>query len=327
MNLCGIYTIKAKAAIDVITYYFLHFEEIMHRIDSIPRKRLNKEDLIHDLGRKCSMNRMEAQISYTIIKRAFKAFYHGTDMGGVPNTLLSNKLTHKSECLWVHAAQRTAQVYAAYEGLFYACQKDLECKIKLIYKQLFDRITNRSQTDDDYECTCMKCLKRIAKETLKSVKVTTGMHELQDPYEEIYLKEQEEMDLNKFLETEIETKPKCSCPTLNIIEKDYIYREIAESINRGLNRDPFDCRWLAVSKEEFEADETAINIKLPEEFLCPSCHSDKECIEDCKCSCETCTCKSEEDIFRDEFDGEEDFLSGEEDIISEDNVTVSDQDV
>ena len=137
MILCDIYASKAKAAFELVTHYFLHFQEIVERIDSIPRKRLCKEDLMHDLNRKCSMNRMEAQIAYSIIKRAFRAFYYGTDVGGVPNALLSDKLAHTSECLWLHAAKRTAQVYAAYVGIFYACQKNLECQIKLIYKETF----------------------------------------------------------------------------------------------------------------------------------------------------------------------------------------------
>ncbi|KAI8123222.1 hypothetical protein FF38_11664 [Lucilia cuprina] len=307
MNLCGIYLVKAKASIDIIIYYFLHFEEIIHRIDSIPKKRFCKEDLIHDLSRKCSMDRIEAQMACSIIKRAFKAFYHGTDMGGVPNNLLSDQLTHTSECLWVHAAKRTAQIYAAYEGLFYACQKDLECKIKLIYKQLYDRISNRNQPDDEPECTCMKCFKRIAKESLKSVKVTTGMHDVKDPYEAIYLKEQEEdkekqrnenctVMLETLGEKENERKQHCSCPSLNITAKDYVYREIAESTYTGSSQGPFDCRWISISTEEFEADEGEVNVKLPNEFPCPPCHTDEECETECECSCEDCTCKSDDDI-------------------------------
>lgn len=72
MVICGIHQAKAKAAIDVIIYSFIHYDEIRHRIDTVPRKRLCKEDLIHDLGRKCLMSRMEAQLTYSIIKRAFK---------------------------------------------------------------------------------------------------------------------------------------------------------------------------------------------------------------------------------------------------------------
>ncbi|XP_065367899.1 uncharacterized protein LOC135960519 [Calliphora vicina] len=313
MNLCGIYLVKAKASIDVIIYYFLHFDEIVHRIDSIPRKRLCKEDLMHDLSRKCSMNRTEAQMAYSIIKRAFKALYHGTDVGGVPNSLLSDKLTHTSECLWVHAAQRTAQIYASYEGLFYACQKDLECKIKLIYKQLYDRITNRTQPDDELECTCMKCLKRIAKESLKSVKVTTGMHDMEDPYEEMFIKEQQEemaKQVNEnFTESfgivENERKRHCSCPSLNITEKDYAYRETAESTYTGSSQGPFDCRWISISKEEFDADEADVILKLPEEFPCPPCDLDEECDTECQCTCEDCTCKSDDEIFCGEFHGED----------------------
>lgn len=304
MNLCGIYMVKAKATRDVIIYYFLHFEEIINRIDSIPRKRLNKEDLLYELGRKCQMNRMEAQMAYSIIKRAFKAFYHGTDLGGVPNQLLNDKLTHSSECLWVHAAQRTAQVYAAYEGIFYSRQKNLERKIKWVYKKLHDRIANRNQADNDYECSCLKCVKRIAVESLKTAKVTTGMHVIDDPYEAMYLKEQEEnvtAQVNKTGELENYAKTRCSCPSLDIKENNYAYGEIADSYNTGTSQGPFDCRWIPISREEFEADEAVVDIKLPEEFPCSSSHVSESCSSEFECLCEDCTCKSDEEIFYDEF--------------------------
>ncbi|KAM7360144.1 uncharacterized protein ACRADG_003613 [Cochliomyia hominivorax] len=326
MDLCGIYITKAKSSIDVIIYYFLHFEEIIHRIDSVTRKRLNKEDLLHDLSRKCDMNRREAQMAYSIIKRAFKALYHGTDMGGVPNNRLSDKLTHTSECLWLHAAQRSAQLYASYDGLFYACQKDLECKIKIIYKNLYNRITRRIQSIGDLECTCIKCLKRIAKETLQTVKVTTGMHDIDNPYETIYLKEQEEF-LNRKTSNKEENDEKfpCSCPPLKITKQDNVYRKMAKSINRSINQGPFDCRWFPISKEEYENDDGAINVKLPEEVSCPSCGPEDEYnSEDCKCTCADCICKSDDDVSCDELWNENNL---EENFSEEDLTTPSEMEV
>lgn len=161
MVICGIHQCKAKAAIDIVIYSFLHYDEIRYRIDAVPRKRLCKEDLVHDLGRKCLMNRMEAQLAYSIIKRAFKAFYHATGEGGIKNRALEAEAIHTSECLWVHAAKRTAQVFASYEGMFFSAQKSYEAQIRCAYKRLFDRLQSRKSPSETLTaCACKTCIQR-----------------------------------------------------------------------------------------------------------------------------------------------------------------------
>ncbi|XP_075144687.1 uncharacterized protein LOC142219706 [Haematobia irritans] len=320
MKICNIPAIKAKLCIDVIIYYFFHFEEIIEKIDTIPRKRLSKEGLFHDLNRKCDMQRMEAQMAYSIIKRAFQAFYHGTAEGGVPNPWLSYKLIHTPECRWIHAAKRTAQIYAAYEGLFMYTQKSIENQIKDLYKALYERMRSRPSPDENHECECRSCSTRLKRECLRVVRVTMGMHKVSDPYEEMYrkivndmLKERDSYEIREFKDDLSEKNlPKCTCPTLKASESDITYDKISKDCNTGYSQGPFDCRWFGISKEEYEADFQEPVIELPKEVSgspCPEMNEDEDvssCETECNCECESCSCRGEDDLASAEVDGEGD---------------------
>ncbi|XP_061401236.1 uncharacterized protein LOC133336988 [Musca vetustissima] len=303
MTLCNIPKHKAKLSLDIIKYYFLHFEEIIVGVDALPRKRLSKEDLFHDLHRKCGMNRWESQMSYSIIKRVFRAFYHGSGEGGVPNPWLREQLKHTTECMWAHAATKTAQVYAAYEGAFMISQKALEGKIKNLYTELHQRMQAKPQPDENQECTCAACPARIMRESLKPVRVTTKMHNISDPFEEIYRREVDKMlydqENNEEQERNNNPKAKCTCPTLKNDNNHDYYQEAAKLCNTGYGQGPFDCRWFKISKEEYEEDDLDPKIKLPEELPCQPCQEEGDnssCDSECLCNCEVCNCESEEEL-------------------------------
>uniref|UniRef100_A0A1A9VME7 Uncharacterized protein n=1 Tax=Glossina austeni TaxID=7395 RepID=A0A1A9VME7_GLOAU len=304
MTLCNVQCTKQNALIDVITFYILNYEEVRHRINTIPRKRLQRLSLIHDLACKCSLNRVDAQVAFSIIKRAFKAFYYGSDEGGVPNPLLNKQLKHSQQCVWNYAAYRTAQVYAAYENMFPICQKSLQFKICTIYertRQTFEVIFPNNQS---YECECMKCFKRIAMDNLRRVESKHCLHCSLDVYGKLYtdmmspVRESDASDQrnsdqrNSTLES---VTPTCNCPILNLDEDKDIHSHF-DIVNTGYSQGPFECHWYGITKEEAEADDAIFDFKLPDEFKCgPNiCKNDSDsCDSICECICESCECERE----------------------------------
>uniref|UniRef100_A0A1B0AEQ3 Uncharacterized protein n=1 Tax=Glossina pallidipes TaxID=7398 RepID=A0A1B0AEQ3_GLOPL len=299
MTLCNVECVKKSTLIDVITFYFLNYEEIRHRIDTVPHKRLQRLNLIHDLTCKCLLNRVGAQVAFSIIKRAFKAFYYGTDEGGMPNPLLNNQLKHSQQCVWHRAAYRTAQVYAAYENMFPICQKTLQFKICLMYERTRQNFEVIFPDNKNYECKCMKCFKRIAAENLKRVESKLRLHSNLDLYEKLY---RDMMSANRkngssdqrYTHFESVT-PSCDCPILNL-EEDKNIHSYFDILNTGFSQGPFECHWYVITKEEAEADDAIFDFKLPDEFKCgPNiCKDDSDsCDSICECTCESCECECE----------------------------------
>lgn len=304
MTLCNVECGKKSALIDVITFYFLNYEEIRHRIDTVPHKRLQRLNLIHDLTCKCLLNRVGAQIAYSIIKRAFKAFYYGTDEGGMPNPLLSNQLKHSQQCLWNYAAYRTAQVFAAYENMFPICQKSLQYKICFMYERTRENFEVIFPNNANYECKCMKCFKRITANNLKRVYCRHRLHRSLDVHEKLYsdmIRTNGKSYSSNQRKTHFESvTPTCDCPILNLEEGKKIHSYF-DIVNTGFSQGPFECHWYDITKEEAEADDAIFDFKLPDEFKCPPniCKNDSDsCDSICECTCESCECEShsEKDI-------------------------------
>lgn len=156
MILCGIHECKAKMAVDIITYSFLHYDLVCYCLDTKPTKRLRKEDIFHELGRKCLMNRVEAHLCYTILKRGFKAFYYrptGVEEGKECDS------SYSEECVFVHAAKKTAESYAQFDGLTCDEQRGIEAKIMVLYKKFFDRMQSRKTKPANENCNCCFCAK------------------------------------------------------------------------------------------------------------------------------------------------------------------------
>ncbi|ALC46993.1 CG3517 [Drosophila busckii] len=158
MIICGLHECKAKSTVDIITYAFLHYDQVCYCIDTEPKKRLRKEDLFHELGKKSLMNKVEAHLAYSIIKRGFKAFYYEPkqeltyDEQGRPS--------YNDECVWVHAARKTAESYARFDGLSCPEQLAAEAKVKIAYKKFYDRMQTRKRQPEGDDCNCCFCAKK-----------------------------------------------------------------------------------------------------------------------------------------------------------------------
>ncbi|XP_033254135.1 uncharacterized protein LOC117193493 [Drosophila miranda] len=64
---------------------------------------------------------------------------------------LMEGMKHSQQCLWLHAAKRTAEIYAAYAGLMHS--EMLSC-VSCVYKSLYDVLCTRVIWDDENHCRC-----------------------------------------------------------------------------------------------------------------------------------------------------------------------------
>ncbi|XP_068146311.1 uncharacterized protein [Drosophila tropicalis] len=154
MRICGLHSWEVKHTRELIKRSFRHFDEIRYRIDRVPRKRFARENFIYDLAKEAGMSRIDCQVAYSIVKRAFRAYYYGTALEGKRFSSIMENMRHKQECLWVHAAKRTAEVHAAYKGLMYSEQQIFEERIECVYKSLHEALMSREFWEDMLHCTC-----------------------------------------------------------------------------------------------------------------------------------------------------------------------------
>ncbi|XP_017868986.1 PREDICTED: uncharacterized protein LOC108617652 [Drosophila arizonae] len=164
MILCRLPAWQARRTKEPIKRSFRHYEEFRYRVDRVPHKRFGKENFLHDLVTEAGMNRMDSQLAYGITKRAFRAYYHGTGEGGKQLKSLESQLRHRSECIWLHASKRTAEIFAVYAGLMYWEQKQYEECIECIYKTLYDELQTRIIYEDPEGrgCTCLPAVSQAS---------------------------------------------------------------------------------------------------------------------------------------------------------------------
>ncbi|EDW32584.1 GL11716 [Drosophila persimilis] len=154
MRICGLMAWEVRRTREVIRRSFEHYDEVRYKIDLVPRKRFCKETFIHGLAVEAQMSRMDSQIAYSIVKRAFKAYYHGTAMEGKRLKSLMEGMKHSQQCLWLHAAKRTAEIYAAYAGLMHSEMLQFAERFECVYKSLYDVLCTRVIWDDENHCRC-----------------------------------------------------------------------------------------------------------------------------------------------------------------------------
>ncbi|KAM8713721.1 hypothetical protein ACLKA7_013961 [Drosophila subpalustris] len=154
MRICRLKAWEVKRTKDAIKRSLRHYEEIRYRIDRVPRKRFNKENFLHDVAVEAGMDRMDAQLAYGIVKRAFHAYFHGTGEGGRRVESFAKQMRHRPECLWLHAARKTAEVFAVYAGLMYSEQMQYEQCIQCVYLSLFNELQSRFKYESSAPRIC-----------------------------------------------------------------------------------------------------------------------------------------------------------------------------
>ncbi|KAI8038550.1 uncharacterized protein LOC128255046 [Drosophila gunungcola] len=340
MRICGLRPWEVKRSAGVIKRSLQHYEEVIQRIDRVPRKRFAKESFLHGLAHEAHMSRMDAQMAYAIVKRAFKAFYHGMGSEGRRYTCLQDKMTHGEECLWLHAARRTAEIHAALAGLMHSEEMLFEEPIECVYKGLYDVLQTRVVWADNMTCTCglqtanqshlpsntasmttqMEVL--YARENMgassapsktstragtqkNSTAVSTASsrhnHSLKKADQTLSRKQ---TPLSGSSTTKV-SLPKCKCPHLRCCREGGEARESPE-ITAECSQGPYICRWLPFTEEDDEFPEHRVPFP-PMDVVCPPCSKeDMSCDSECTCTCgQVCTC-------RPAFDGDDDGVAEEE---------------
>ncbi|KAH8418413.1 hypothetical protein KR222_009305, partial [Zaprionus bogoriensis] len=174
MRLCRLRPWEVKRLRATIRRSFHHYEEVPYRVDRVPEKRFSKENFLHDAAVLAGMSRMDCQLAFGIVKRAFRAYYHGTAEHGRRTVSLAKQMRHHSGCLWGHAARRTAEIFAVYAGLMYSEQKQYEECIMYIYNALNTELQKRLvyEPSDDDVCICAKEEKPFVPKTRSKTKTS-----------------------------------------------------------------------------------------------------------------------------------------------------------
>ncbi|XP_037715190.1 uncharacterized protein LOC119550540 [Drosophila subpulchrella] len=326
MRICGLRPWEVKRSAGVIKRSLQHYEEVVQRIDRIPRKRFAKESFLHGMAYEAQISRMDAQMAYAIVKRAFKAFYHGTGMGGRRYFCLQDKVTHVSECLWLHAARRTAQIHAALAGLMHSEELLFEERIECVYKNLYDVLQTRVLWADNVTCICGQgtapqshVVSNTGSSQTTQMEVLYARHKMgassapsktstragtQKPSAAVsaassrhnhILRRGDQTMSNKRTpvsgsSTTSASQPKCNCPHLRCCRE---YGEARESpeITAECSQGPYICRWLPFTEEDEEFPEHRVPFP-PLEVVCPPCpKEDLSCDSECTCTCQVCTCR------------------------------------
>lgn len=156
MCICRLRPWEVRRLREPIKRSFRHYEEIRYRVNRLPKKRFAKENFLHDVALIGGMTRMDGQLVYGIVKRAFQAYYHGTGEQGKRAESVAKQMRHRSECLWAHAARRTAEVFAIYAGLMYSEQMQYEKCIQCVYRNLYRELQARFkyETPSNDMCAC-----------------------------------------------------------------------------------------------------------------------------------------------------------------------------
>ncbi|XP_030380263.1 uncharacterized protein LOC115628340 [Scaptodrosophila lebanonensis] len=162
MLICGINTTKCYNAKPIIKRAFVYHEKMRTKCPPEPDRaiHLNRDDMLQALLIKCDMQRVEAMLSYAIIKRAFKAFFHGKPPTTISNPIVDAMAIHGQESAWLHAAYKTARIFDNYRAAFFWAHKSYEKQINLVYRNLFRRMRTRADPMQVPTCKCRGCSKQ-----------------------------------------------------------------------------------------------------------------------------------------------------------------------
>lgn len=161
MITCGINPCKAKATKSVIINAFEFYDIKRHRFNVIEERSICRHDLICNFKCECMMTPLEALIAYNIIKRAVKAFHHGTPDHSIRSPITEAVILKEHEFIWQHAATRTIQMFEPYENVFYQAHRNYDKEIVEIYRKLYERLKNRSDPVIVKDCQPRGCVRKV----------------------------------------------------------------------------------------------------------------------------------------------------------------------
>lgn len=162
MIICGINTNKACNTKSIIRRAFIYHEKLRVRCaPNVPKvAHLHRDDMLQALRIKCEMENVEAMLTYSIIKRAFKAYFHDKPDTAISNPIQDAMAVHGQKAAWLHAAYKTSRIFDNYKAAFFWAHKAYEKQINLVYRGLFDRMSARANPMMAPMCACRKCSQR-----------------------------------------------------------------------------------------------------------------------------------------------------------------------
>uniref|UniRef100_A0A1I8MYB8 Uncharacterized protein n=1 Tax=Musca domestica TaxID=7370 RepID=A0A1I8MYB8_MUSDO len=345
MIVCGIHRCNAKLTKGIVVNAFQFYDTKRHRFESSENENsIYREQIVGQFERDCQMTRVEALLAYCIVKRAVKAFYHGTPDHSIRNPIREAVILKEQEFIWLHAARRTILLFGRYSHLFFNAQRNYPTQILNIYKGLHGRISDRADPviiEDYHPRGCVKkiihgtrSLPKGGNKTPKCVDKCQKSAELREYIENLPPKrwpiespltpsnaaplachnqrnnEPEVTPPNKRKEIKnkdlkVERCSQCNCPKLMCdCDIDPDTGVVAIDCSQG----PFECQWVRMDKE----DRPDPCIEKPEFHQCPidcdrreNSSSDSDSSEYCECSAE-----SEKDV--DESDSFDSYKTQEE---------------
>ncbi|XP_017141033.1 uncharacterized protein LOC108154995 [Drosophila miranda] len=163
MLICGIHATKCRQARSIIKRAFVYYEKLRTQCSpsAAPGSRLNRSDVLQALRIKCQMERVEAMLSYSIVKRAFKAFFHGKPPASLSNPFGDAMAIHSQQRAWMHAAYKTSKIFEVYQPAFFWAHKFYEREIGAVYEALYSRMSARCNPMQVPLCTCRGCSKQV----------------------------------------------------------------------------------------------------------------------------------------------------------------------
>ncbi|BFF98443.1 uncharacterized protein DMAD_06612 [Drosophila madeirensis] len=162
MLICGINTSKCCQVKSIIKSAFVYHEKARTQCSpkAQPAVSIDRDNMLHALHIKCEMERMEAMLAYSIIKRAFKAFFHGKPAATVSSPVVDAMAIISNQPAWTHAAFKTSQLFDQYQAAFFWAHKSYEKQINAIYTALYKRMKARCATTQVSMCRCGRCFKQ-----------------------------------------------------------------------------------------------------------------------------------------------------------------------
>ncbi|XP_017840738.2 uncharacterized protein LOC108598565 [Drosophila busckii] len=162
MIICGINTTKSYDAKSIIKRAFVYHEKLRTSCPPDPPQatHLHRDDLLQALRIKCEMENVEAMLTYAIIKRSFKAYFHGKPPTTISNPIMDAMTVHTQRAAWMHAAYKTARIFDSYKAAFFWAHKSYEKQICLVYRALYERMSARANPLMVPNCTCRNCSKQ-----------------------------------------------------------------------------------------------------------------------------------------------------------------------
>ncbi|EDW33954.1 GL21992 [Drosophila persimilis] len=168
MLICGINTTKSCQAKAIIRRAFVYHEKLRTQWNpnAAPESRLNRDEMLQALRITCGMESVEAVLSYSIIKRAFKAFFRGKPPVSLSNPIVDAMAIRRQERAWIKAAKATSKLFDNYQSAFFWAHKFYAEQIDMIYRALYNRMRARCSPIEVPLCTCRGCSKQVVPKKL-----------------------------------------------------------------------------------------------------------------------------------------------------------------